>query len=83
MGVSMRFLCIIVLLFVTACKKPENRSCFKGTGKVVTQYISLPSFQSMELHQRLNIVLVQDSLDFLEIAAGENLQNFIDWSVYG
>ncbi len=81
MGVSMRFLCIIVLLFVTACKKPENRSCFKGTGKVVTQYISLPSFQSMELHQRLNIVLVQDSLDFLEIAAGENLQNFIDWSV--
>jgi len=80
-GVSMSFLCITALLFATACKKPENRACWKGTGKVVTQYISLPSFQSMELHQRLNIVLVQDSLDFLEIEAGENLQNFIDWSV--
>jgi len=73
----------LLLLFIqiTSCKKPENRSCWKGTGKVLTTYVSLPSFQSMELHQRLNIELVQDSLDFLEIEAGENLQNFIDWSV--
>jgi hypothetical protein len=80
-GISMRFLFITGLLLFTACKKAENRSCWKGSGEKVTKVISLPSFQSMELHQRLQIELVQDSLEFLEVQAGENLQNFIDWSV--
>ena len=71
----------LLFLQITSCKKPENRSCWKGTGKVVTKNIPLASFQTLELHQRLNIVLVQDSLEFLEIEAGENLQNFIDWSI--
>ncbi len=71
----------LLFLQIMSCKKPENRSCWKGTGKVVTKNIPLASFQTLELHQRLNIVLVQDSLEFLEIEAGENLQNFIDWSI--
>ncbi len=76
-----QLLFILGLFVLTNCKKPENRSCWKGSGKLVTKMIALPSFQSMELHQRLQIQLVQDSSEFLEVQAGENLQNFIEWSV--
>lgn len=80
-GFSIKCAVIISLVLVSSCKKPENRACWKGTGQIVTKIISLPSFESMELHQRLHIELVQDSMEFLEIQAGENLQQFIEWSV--
>lgn len=76
-----QLLLLFVLFVSTNCKKPENRACWKGTGKLETKIIPLPSFQRMELHQRLRIELVQDSTEFLEVQAGENLQNFIEWSV--
>lgn len=78
---SLRFAVIISVFVFSACQKPENRACWKGTGKIVTNMISLPSFQTMELHQRLQIELIQDSLEFLEVQAGENLQHFIEWTV--
>jgi hypothetical protein len=80
-AVSMKFLVFVSLIYFTACKKAEDRACWKGSGAIVTKTISLPSFHTMELHQRLQIELVQDSSEFLEVRAGEHLQNFIEWSV--
>ena len=72
----------LLLLFffqVTSCKKPENRSCSKGAGSSMSKIISLPDFQQMEIHQRLKIELIQDTVSFMEVIAGENLVNFIDF----
>ena len=74
-------LMLLFFLQVTSCKKPENRSCSKGTGSSMSKIISLPDFQQMEIHQRLKIELIQDTVSFMEVIAGENLVNFIDWTV--
>ena len=73
------FLCVLIVF--TSCKKPENRSCSKGTGEQISKIIAVPDFQQMEIHQRLKIELVQDTSSYLEIVAGKNLVNFIDWTV--
>lgn len=74
-------LLLLLFLQVTSCKKPENRSCWKGAGSSISKIIVLPEFQQMEIHQRLKIELIQDSVSFMEVIAGENLVNFIDWKV--
>lgn len=79
---AIRTLLLLVLFFqVSSCKKAENRSCWKTAGTKITKIIPLPAFHEMELHQRMKIELIQDTADFLEIVAGENLVNFIDWTV--
>ncbi len=74
-------LLLLLFLQVTSCKKPENRSCWKGAGSSISKIIVLPDFQQMEIHQRLKIELIQDSVSYMEVIAGENLVNFIDWKV--
>ena len=66
-------LMLLFFLQMTSCKKPENRSCSKGAGSSMTKIISLPYFQQMEIHQRLKIELIQDTISFMEVIAGENL----------
>lgn len=72
---------ILFSLQLSSCKKAENRSCWKSAGKQITKIIPLSEFHEMELHQRLKIELIQDTSSYLEIVAGENLVNFIDWSI--
>ena len=74
--------CVILFtILFTSCKKAENRTCWKTAGKQITKIIPLSEFHEMELHQRLKIELIQDTSSYLEIIAGENLVNFIDWSI--
>ncbi len=74
--------CVILFtVLFTSCKKAENRTCWKTAGKQITKIIPLSEFHEMELHQRLKIELIQDTSSYLEIVAGENLVNFIDWSI--
>lgn len=72
---------ILIFFQLASCKKAENRSCWKKAGKQITKIIPLSEFHEMELHQRLKIELIQDTSYYLEIVAGENLMNFIDWSI--
>lgn len=79
---AIKTLLLLVLFFqASSCKKAENRSCLKTAGKQITKIIPLSEFNEMELHQRLKIELIPDTSSFLEIVAGENLVNFIDWSI--
>lgn len=51
--------------------------CFKSTGLVVKERRDLASFDSLRIDRRLNVVLVEDSVNFIEVEAGEHLQEFI------
>jgi hypothetical protein len=64
-----------------SCRKPEDRTCWKFTGKEVTVEYPLDDFHLMTLHSHMAFELIQDSLNKIEITGGENLVNLIDFSV--
>jgi len=70
------FLLTAVLVF--ACKKPENRKCFKLLGSETTKEIPLESFERLDLREHVEYVLIQDSLDMVVLKGGKNLLNLIE-----
>lgn len=70
-----------VLAFLSACKKPEDRKCWKFTGDETTVEYPLEAFSRMKLHPHLAYEIIQDSLNKIEITGGKNLVNLIDFSV--
>ncbi|HLP55967.1 MAG TPA: DUF2807 domain-containing protein [Fluviicola sp.] len=72
--------CIVVLGF-TACKKPENRKCFKSTGEDTELEIPLNEFDRLKLHPHLAYVLIQDSTDKVVIKGGKNVVNLVECNV--
>ena len=55
--------------------------CIKGTGIVKKETRILEDFDSIYVDRRLNIVLVQDTVNFAVVEAGENLIGLIDTEV--
>ena len=70
------FLFSIVFFFIS-CKKQSDRSCFKTTGSIIDKIILLGSFSELDLGPYIHYELIQDTANFIEINAGENLINFI------
>lgn len=68
-------------LLLGSCKKAENRSCFKTIGKTTEKTIELASFDKLFLKEHIEYILIQDSTNKLVIRGGENLVNFIHWSI--
>lgn len=76
----------LIFLFVfqiSACKKAENRKCFKKIGSETTKTIDLPTFDKLLLKEHIQYVLIQDSTNKLVIHGGKNLVNFIEFSLDG
>lgn len=72
---------VLTSFFLGSCKKAENRSCFKSIGKNTEKTIEIPSFDKLFLKEHIEYLLIQDSTDKLVIKGGENLVNFINWSI--
>jgi Putative auto-transporter adhesin, head GIN domain len=71
----------LVLLGFTACKKPENRKCFKSTGEDTTLEIPLSEFNRLKLHPHVSYILIQDSTDKVVITGGKNVVNLVECKV--
>ena len=69
----------ILLLF--ACKKPENRPCWKTAGVDTELTIEVEPFSKLFLHEHVEFVLVQDTVEKVVLSGGKNLLNFIAVSV--
>lgn len=69
---------LLMGLLVFACKKPENRTCFKLLGSETTKEIPLASFDRLDLREHVEYVLIQDSLDKVVLKGGKNLLNLIE-----
>ena len=72
---------IFILSIVAACKKPEERTCFKRTGEIDTLELTLGSFDKLFLHEHLEYELIQDSLDKVVLVGGKNLLGEIQLTV--
>lgn len=58
--------------------------CFKSTGLVQREKRTLEPFDSLIIHKRMNLFLIEDSVDFVEIEAGNNLfENIITENKFG
>jgi len=72
---------LIVLLSIVACKKAEDRPCFKSVGATKTVEIEVNNFDRLLLHEHLKYVLVQDTVEKVIVTGGENLLNFVSVDV--
>lgn len=75
------YITISVLFFLASCSKPENRSCWKSNGEInsiTSEWIQ--THHTIELKDDINLILINDSLNYLTIEGPENLIEFIDIS---
>jgi hypothetical protein len=69
------FLCGILLL--VSCSKPEDRECVKSAGEESSLEIVTPQVNKLFLHEHLEYVLVQDTIEKVVLTGGKNLLNFV------
>jgi len=67
----------ILLLLVSACKKAEDRRCWKFNGDPVEKIVSLENFNEVEIRSHLIVNLIQDTVNFAVVKGGENVVNLI------
>jgi hypothetical protein len=72
---------ILLILVCWACQKAPERSCWKGTGPIEMIQLPLDSFSFLHVHPHMEVVLVQDSLHYVEWLAGQNLQSFLSATI--
>ena len=72
---------VVLFASIKSCKKAEDRKCLKSTGKIITQEIGMPSFTKLDLFERIEYTLVQDTVFKVVLNGGKNLLNEIKISV--
>lgn len=75
MKTGISFLCFLLLF---SCQKPAERACWKGAGNVIKQQVPFESFAFLHIYPHMKVVLIQDSLNYIEWEANENLMNFLE-----
>lgn len=74
-------LLIALYMALVSCAKPEDRTCFKGSGDDVSQERSPGYFHSLSIYDFIDIRLIQDSTDHVVVRCGENLQGNVTTEV--
>ena len=79
----MRVIVVIALLFVfqMGCKKPHERKCWKAHGEAVRVDRNVSDFSEIEVHDAVNVVLIQDTVNQVFVRAGENVEPFVNVEV--
>lgn len=74
----MKWYYIIILSFsFLACKKANERACWKSVGDQTSVEIGLPEFNYVFLGPHLKYTLVQDTVNKIRITGGENMVGFV------
>ncbi|MEN9700693.1 MAG: hypothetical protein RLZZ301_1891 [Bacteroidota bacterium] len=69
------------LFLIWSCQKPSERPCWKNAGSPQLETRQLGAFQHLHVHPHLQVVLIQDSLDYIEVEAGAHLVPFIETKI--
>lgn len=78
-----KYLLFALSVFAISCKAPEERTCFKGSGDLVRETVQLPDFSSIEIHDRIRVILIQDTLNHVVIETGSRLIKNVEARVTG
>lgn len=63
----------LIFLLCLSCSKEQMNDCFTSTGKVVDEKRELDYFTDLLVLGNFNLVLVEDSINFIKIEAGSKL----------
>jgi len=66
-----------IMLFLSGCAKENLGDCFKSTGKSITEKRALAGFNKLYIDDQINVFIEEANEHSAEVAAGENLQDFI------
>jgi hypothetical protein len=70
----MKYLIVIAsILTLFSCKKAEDRTCAKSVGEKASLELALPNFDKLFVGPKVEVVLVQDTINKLVIEGGKNL----------
>lgn len=74
----MKFICFFSIMIVLfSCKKPEDRACIKSFGEDDSLEVPVTNFNLLFLPEKINYVLVQDTVEKVVLRGGKNMLNFI------
>lgn len=71
------FSMVVLFAFFTGCKKAEDRTCFKTTGKYTELTHHVDDLSKIHLQDAIKYVLFQDSTNQVIVKGGENLVKHI------
>ncbi len=75
----MKYTLICLLALVAfSCKKKEDRSCWKGWGEDIVKTITLEKFEGLFVTERIEVTLVEDTLNYVILRGGSNMLNNIE-----
>lgn len=66
---------IVFLILFSGCRKDQWNDCFQGTGKDITETRLLGPFSKINIGEKFDIILVQDTMqpEQVKITAGEHI----------
>ncbi|MBI1835827.1 MAG: DUF2807 domain-containing protein [Flavobacteriia bacterium] len=74
----MKYLTLLTIsLLLLACKKPEDRKCFKFIGIDTLKELTFENFDKLKLYENVKYILIQDSTNKVILKGGKNLLNEI------
>jgi hypothetical protein len=81
---SSKIIALFLLGFsIAACKKANRFDCIKRSGEIQIELRSLANFDIIEVQNNIDVLLIQDSVCYVEVEAGKNLMANIESSVVG
>ncbi len=77
------YLIIFLFVFISSCKKQNERTCIKGSGNHTNKVVDLNqlSFKGISVFNNLNVNLIPDSIDYASITSFENTIDLISFEV--
>lgn len=66
-------LCVLLATFSLQCKKENMCDCIKRTGDVMTERREVGAFTDVYAKDNIRVVLVPDSVEYIDVEAGEHL----------
>lgn len=74
--------CAIMTLPFYACKKESKGSCLMGAGSDATERRELSqTFEEIKAEDNIHILLIQDSLNYIQLQGGKNLLPFVETEI--
>lgn len=67
------FFAIFIGFILPSCSKEQMNDCATSTGIIQREKRVLIPFDSIRLYRRLNLVLIEDTVNYAEIEAGKNI----------
>jgi len=66
---------VALALFFVRCNNEGGLDCFRKAGDTIVKQVEVPYFETIILHDDVNLVLVPDSTAYIRIVGGTNILN--------